>query len=239
MIKLQGLQKSYGNFQAVKGLDLEVPAGELFCFLGPNGAGKTTTIKMITGLARPDKGSIQIAGLDAMAQPVEAKRKMGYIPDTPYLYDRLTVEEFLRFVGELYHVPRRKQKELATAQIATFGLEEKRNALLKDLSHGMRQRVIYAATLMHNPQVLLVDEPFIGLDPYSIRLIKDLLRERTRRGMTVFMTTHILSIAEEIADRIGIIDRGVLVACGTLEEMKARPDFGGRLENLFLQLTLR
>ena len=238
MIHLQGLQKSYGGFQAVKGLDLLVPAGELFCFLGPNGAGKTTTIKMITGLVRPDRGSIHIAGLDALASPVEAKRKMGYIPDTPFLYERLTVVEFMRFVGELYHFPREKLASAVEEQIQVFGLGEKRTALLKELSHGMRQRVIYGATLLHDPAVLLVDEPFIGLDPHSIRLIKDLLRERTRRGMTVFMTTHILAIAEEIADRIGIIDRGALVACGTLDEMRSRPDFGGRLEDMFLQLTM-
>ncbi|MFO1530394.1 MAG: ABC transporter ATP-binding protein, partial [Kiritimatiellia bacterium] len=223
MIELHGLHKTYGGFHAVKGLDLLVPSGELFCFLGPNGAGKTTTIKMMTGLVRPDRGFIRIAGLDALARPVEAKRMMGYIPDTPYLYERLTVVEFMRFVGELYHVPRGRLAAAVEEQIQVFGLSEKRSSLLKELSHGMRQRVIYGATLLHDPAVLLVDEPFIGLDPHSIRLIKDLLRERTRRGMTVFMTTHILAIAEEIASRIGIIDRGVLVACGTLDELKARP----------------
>jgi ABC-2 type transport system ATP-binding protein len=239
MIRLQNLCKRYGDLQAVDHLDLEVPSGELFCFLGPNGAGKTTTIKMMTGLVRPDSGQISLGGVDALQDPVVSRRQLGYIPDMPFLYDRLTPMEFLRFTGDLYHMPRHTVADKAAEMLEIFGMMERAHMLCRDLSHGMRQRVIYAATLMHEPKVLLVDEPFIGLDPHSIRLIKDLLREHTRRGMTVLMTTHILAIAEEIGDRIGIIDRGKMVACGTLEELKETAPESSRLEDLFLSLTLQ
>jgi len=238
MIRLDNLNKRYGNVQAVDKLNLHVPRGELFCFLGPNGAGKTTSIKMMTGLVRPDSGGITLADVDALRHPVEARRKLGYISDMPYLYERLTAMEFLYFTGDLFHMPRDEVREKAPRQLEIFGLLDRAHTLTKDLSHGMRQRVIYAATLLHEPEVLLVDEPFIGLDPHSIRLIKDLLRERTRRGMTVLMTTHILSIAEEIGDRIGIIDQGRLVACGTLAELHAASEKTEPLEDLFLRLTM-
>lgn len=236
MIRLEHLEKQYGNLQAVDDLNLDVPEGELFCFLGPNGAGKTTTIKMMNGLVRPDAGQITLAHIDALRSPVEARRRLGYVPDMPYIYDRLTPMEFLYFVGELYDMPRDEVRRRAPEQLELFGMMEKAHVLNKDLSHGMRQRVIYAATLIHDPKVLLVDEPFIGLDPHSIRLIKDLLRQHTRAGMTVMMTTHILAIAEEIGDRIGIIDKGKLVACGTRNELMR--DASGGLEDLFLELTL-
>jgi ABC-2 type transport system ATP-binding protein len=238
MIRLEHLFKAYGNVEAVHDLCLEVPAGELFCFLGPNGAGKTTSIKMMTGLVRPDRGNVVLAEIDALRHPVEARRHVGYIPDMPFLYDRLTPMEFLRFTGDLYRMPRAGLDEKAARQLEIFGLTARAHTLCRDLSHGMRQRVIYAATLLHEPKVLLVDEPFIGLDPHSIRLIKDLLREHTRRGMTVLMTTHILAIAEEIGDRIGIIDQGRLIACGTLAELHTSTPGSGRLEDLFLSLTL-
>jgi len=239
MIRLNHLHKRYGTLQAVDDLCLDVPEGELFCFLGPNGAGKTTSIKMMTGLVRPDQGEITLAGINAVDDPVASRSQVGYIPDMPFLYDRLTPMEFLLFTGDLYRMPRHEVPEKAEEMLDTFGMLERAHTLCRDLSHGMRQRVIYAATLMHNPKVMLVDEPFIGLDPHSIRLIKDLLREHTRRGMTVLMTTHILAIAEEIGDRIGIIDRGKLVACGTLEELKAATPGSARLEDLFLSLTLQ
>ncbi len=241
MIELDQLNKHYGSLHAVRDLTLHVPGGELFCFLGPNGAGKTSSIKMMTGLVRPDSGSIRLAGIDAVTSPVEARRELGYIPDMPFLYDRLTVHEFLLFTGDLYGMEREHVRSEAERMLELFGLLEKAHTLTKELSHGMRQRVIYAASLLHNPKVLLVDEPFIGLDPHSIRLIKDLLRERTRQGMTVMMTTHILAIAEEIGDRIGIIDRGHLVACGTLDELHEQNEAtgGGRLEDLFLRLTMQ
>lgn len=239
MIELLRLNKRYGSLQAVENLDLTVPSGELFCFLGPNGAGKTTSIKMMTGLVKPDSGEIRLAGVDARWEPVKARGRVGYIPDMPFLYDRLTPMEFLRFTGDLYRMPKDEVRDKAPRMLEIFGMTPRAHTLNRDLSHGMRQRVIYAATLMHEPKVLLVDEPFIGLDPHSIRLIKDLLREHTRRGMTVLMTTHILAIAEEIGDRIGIIDRGRLIACGTLAELHEATPGSGRLEDLFLSLTLR
>jgi ABC-2 type transport system ATP-binding protein len=238
MIRLEHLHKRYGQLQAVDDLTLDIASGELFCFLGPNGAGKTTSIKMMTGLVKPDKGRIELAGVDAGEEPVRARSQLGYIPDMPFLYDRLTPLEFLQFTGELYGMPGDEVKDKAPRMLETFGMLERGNTLNRDLSHGMRQRIIYAASLLHEPKVLLVDEPFIGLDPHSIRLIKDLLREHTRRGMTVLMTTHILAIAEEIGDRIGIMDQGRLVACGTLDELKEASPDSGRLEDLFLTLTL-
>ncbi|MGA0332340.1 MAG: ABC transporter ATP-binding protein [Kiritimatiellia bacterium] len=238
MIQLQHLNKHYGKLHAVNDLCLEVPSGELFCFLGPNGAGKTTSIKMMTGLVKPDSGTIHLAGIDAAKDPVRARSQLGYIPDMPFIYERLTPMEFLLFTGDLYQMPRSEVREKAPRMLEIFGMMDRAHMLNRDLSHGMRQRVIYAATLMHEPRVLLVDEPFIGLDPHSIRLIKDLLREHTCRGMTVLMTTHILAIAEEIGDRIGIIDQGKLVACGTLEELNQATPGMGKLEDLFLQLTL-
>jgi len=238
VIRLENLSKRYGEVQAVDHLNLEVSTGELFCFLGPNGAGKTTSIKMMTGLVKPDSGSITLAGVDALREPVKARSQVGYIPDMPFIYERLTPMEFLWFTGDLFNMPKDEVREKAPRMLEIFGMTPRAHTLNRDLSHGMRQRVIYAATLMHEPKVLLVDEPFIGLDPHSIRLIKDLLREHTRRGMTVLMTTHILAIAEEIADRIGIIHQGHLAACGTLDELKqARPE-KQRLEDLFLELTL-
>jgi ABC-2 type transport system ATP-binding protein len=239
MIRLQHLHKRYGQLQAVDDLTLDIPSGELFCFLGPNGAGKTTSIKMMTGLVKPDKGRIELAGIDAGMEPVKARSQLGYIPDMPFLYDRLTPLEFLQFTGELYGMAADDVREKAPRMLEVFGMMERANTLNRDLSHGMRQRIIYAASLLHEPKVLLVDEPFIGLDPHSIRLIKDLLREHTRNGMTVLMTTHILAIAEEIGDRIGIMNQGKLVACGTLEELKHGSPESGKLEDLFLHLTLR
>ncbi len=236
MIELRQLRKDYGSVEAVRGLDLSVPRGEVFCFLGPNGAGKTTTIKMMTGLIRPTSGTAEIGGFNVQESPTEAKQLMGYIPDMPYLYERLTTEEFFSFTGDLYEVPRDRIAEGLERYFGLFGLMEHRDVLIKELSHGMRQRVIYAATLLHEPAVLFVDEPLVGLDPYTIRLIKDLLVSRARNGMTVFLTTHILALAEDIADRIGIIYEGELLALGTFEEL--RHEHGDRsLESIFLDLT--
>jgi ABC-2 type transport system ATP-binding protein len=236
MIELENLRKHYGSVEAVRGLDLVVPRGEVFCFLGPNGAGKTSTIKMMTGLIRPTSGKATIGGYDVQESPTEAKRLMGYIPDMPYLYERLTTEEFFSFTGDLYEVPSDKIATGLEEYFGMFGLMEHRDVLIKELSHGMRQRVIYAATLLHDPKVLFVDEPLVGLDPYTIRLIKDLLVTRAREGMTVFLTTHILALAEDIADRIGIIFEGKMLALGTLAELKH--EYGDRkLEEIFLDIT--
>jgi len=237
MIKIANLCKSYGDFEALKGLSLEIPAGELFCFLGPNGAGKTTTIKILTGLLRPSSGTATIDSLDIKRDPIRVKQRIGYIPDMPYLYDRLTTTEFFRFTGELYAVPKARVLSELDAAFTQFGLDEHRSALVKDLSHGLRQRLIYATTFLHSPTVMFIDEPFVGLDPYTIRLIKDLLRAHTRNGGTILLTTHILAIAEDIADRIGIIHEGRLVALGTLGELRTKSGGQTSLEDIFLSLT--
>ena len=237
MIRIDRLNRNFGNVHAVRNLTLHVPRGELFCFLGPNGAGKTTTMKILTGLLRPTSGTATIAGRSVATDGVEVKRMIGYIPDMPFLYERLTPVEFLEFTGDLYGLPREFSRRRAQELIDLFDLNEYLSALIKDLSHGLRQRLIYCATLLHDPQVLFIDEPLIGLDPYTIRLIKDLLKTKARGGMTIFLTTHILALAEDIADRIGIILRGELVALGTLQELLARSHGCKTLEDVFLQLT--
>lgn len=234
MIEVQGLTKHYGPVEAVKGIDFKVERGELFCFLGPNGAGKTTTIKMLCGLLKPTRGSIRVKDLDLLRNGSAIRQFTGYIPDTPFLYDLLTVTEFLEFTGDLYGLDRGKLHEAADQYIDLFGLSDNRHGLIKDLSHGMRQRLVYAATFVQRPEVLFVDEPFVGLDPYTIRLIRRLLREKTAEGMTIFLTTHILALAGDLADRIGIISDGRIVACGTLDEISGG---GADLEEVFLKIT--
>jgi ABC-2 type transport system ATP-binding protein len=243
MIKINNLCKKYGSFQALKELNLEIPDGELFCFLGPNGAGKTTTIKILTGLLHATSGTAEIDGLSIKDDPIKVKKRIGYIPDMPYLYDRLTTTEFFNFTGMLYNVSRKEIAAELDAAFDRFGLNEHRSSLVKELSHGLRQRLIYATTFLHKPSVMFIDEPFVGLDPYTIRLIKDLLREHTAAGGTILLTTHILAIAEDIADRIGIIHHGSLSALGTLAELrhKFKGDISGggepSLEDIFLSLT--
>jgi ABC-2 type transport system ATP-binding protein len=239
MIDIQRLCRRFGSVEAVSDLTLHVPKGEIFCFLGPNGAGKTTTLKILTGLLRPSSGAVSIAGLDVRKNPMEVKRRIGYIPDMPFLYDRLTATEFLQFTGDLYNLPRDRVASESERLLSLFDLVDYRASLVKDLSHGMRQRLIYCATFLHEPQVLFIDEPMIGLDPYSIRLIKDLLRAKARAGMTIFLTTHILSLAEDVADRIGVILNGKLVALGALAELLNQHPETQRLEDLFLKLTAK
>jgi ABC-2 type transport system ATP-binding protein len=236
MIEIHNLVRRFGALTAVDDLTLTVPSGELFCFLGPNGAGKTTTIKILTGLLHPTSGSAAVAGFDIQREPLEAKKRIGYIPDMPYLYDRLTTTEYVEFVGDLYRLPKHVLRKELDRLFALLGLDEYRSTLVKDLSHGYRQRLVYASTLIHNPQVLFVDEPLIGLDPRTIRLIKDMLVRKAREGMTIFLTTHILSLAEEVADRIGIISNGQMIALGSLAELRAAHG-NATLEDIFLRLT--
>ncbi len=252
MIKTNKLSKIYGSekqesknnddsgksrkVEAVKNLSLSIPKGELFCFLGPNGAGKTTTIKILTGLLKASSGSVLINGVDPEKDHIASKKIIGYIPDMPYLYERLTATEFFEFTGELYDINKASIDNKLEESFALFGLIEYKNVLVKDLSHGLRQRLIYAATFLHDPEILFIDEPLIGLDPYTIRLIKDLLKEKAKNGMTIFLTTHILALAEDIAHRIGIILRGELVETGTLPELYERHG-ENNLEDIFLSLT--
>ncbi len=236
MIDISSLTKSYSGFRALDALTLHIPDGQLFCFLGPNGAGKTTTIKILTGLVHPDAGTAAIQGMDVQNNATEVKKIIGYIPDTPFLYERLTTSEFFLFYGELYDLPSQQIITERNRLFGIFGLDSHRNALVRNLSHGLRQRLIYATTFLHNPPVLLIDEPFVGLDPYTIKLIKSMLQEHTRKGGTILLTTHILAIAEDIADRIGIIHEGQMVADGTLATLQADHQ-GANLEDIFLQLT--
>lgn len=236
MIDINDLSRDFGQVKAVRNLSLHVPQGELFCFLGPNGAGKTTTIKILTGLLKPTAGSTAICGIDVQENALEAKKLVGYVPDMPFLYDRLTTCEFFEFTGDLYGIDREKVRHSLDELFSLFGLLEQRTSLIKDLSHGMRQRLVYASAFLHDPRVLFIDEPLIGLDPYTIRLIKDLLKEKARSGMTIFLTTHILALAEDVAERIGIILNGELVTLGTLDDLLEKHE-GNNLEDVFLKLT--
>ena len=238
MIDIRNVTKRYGDKVAVRDLTFHVGAGEIFAFLGPNGAGKTTTIKMLVGLLSPDTGGIRIGSHDVLMQPREASRMVGYIPDQPYLYDKLTGREFLEFMAGMYGMTAAESAARIAIQEQTFGLEGFIDNLAESYSHGMKQRLVFAAALVHRPKVLILDEPMVGLDPHSMRQVKDLLRARAQDHVTVFMSTHTLSLAEEIADRIGVIDRGVLRFLGTVDQLKqAGGDEDRSLEGLFLQLT--
>ncbi|HEV7282535.1 MAG TPA: ABC transporter ATP-binding protein [Pirellulaceae bacterium] len=238
MIEFVDVVRSYGNKIAVNGLDLAIPKGQLFSFLGPNGAGKTTTIKMLIGLLRPDRGTVRVDGLEVEKHPRETALRIGYVPDEPYVYEKLTGREFLTFLGEMYGLEKLDVRERIDLQIRRFELSGFVDQMTESYSHGMKQRLVFAAALLHDPKVLVVDEPMVGLDPRSIRKVKDLLRQQADEGVTVFMSTHTLSIAEEISDRIGMIRKGRIVFLGTMEELRtAQAQLGGNLEEIFLQLT--
>ena len=238
MIELSSVVRTYGDKVAVAGLDLVVPRGELFAFLGPNGAGKTTTIKMIVGLLKPTSGTIRVCNYDVVQQPRLASHVMSYVPDEPYLYEKLTGREFLEFIAEMYGLDRGKTKDAMAREIDNFDLSEFVDELTENYSHGMKQRLAFAAALLHEPNVLVLDEPIVGLDPRSMRVVKDLLKAKAAAGMTVFMSTHTLNMAEEIADRIAVVNRGKLRFLGTLTEL--RKQLAGEttsLEDLYLELT--
>lgn len=237
MIRTQDLTKRFGGKTAVNALNIEVHEGEFFCFLGPNGAGKTTTIKMLTGLLKPTSGKALVGGFDIQKDPVGTKRLLGYIPDTPFLYERLTGREFLRFVAGLYQMDETEATRKSEDLLELFEVREVGDQLIEDYSHGMRQKLSFAACFLHDPKVVVVDEPWVGLDPKNIRFVKDFLREKTREGATVFMSTHSLSIIEEVTDRIGIIHNGELMHIGTLHDIKALAKNPGSLEDVFLELT--
>lgn len=236
MIELSALTKRYGRFTAVDRLDLIVPAGELFGFLGPNGAGKTTTMRMIAGILRPTEGTVRIAGADLVADPLRAKRSLGFIPDRPFIYEKLTGMEFLRFAAGLYGAQGKSVDNRAEEFLALFDLEPWRNELVESYSHGMRQKLIIASAFVHEPAVIVVDEPMVGLDPKSSRTLRELFRRYTDDGHTVMMSTHTLEVAESMCDRIGIMQRGLLVACGTMSELRVENE-ANDLENIFLKLT--
>ena len=238
MIRFSSVTRSYGSKVAVNALDLYIPKGQVFAFLGPNGAGKTTSIKMMVGLLQPTKGTVEIADYDVVQNPRLAKSRIGYVPDQPELYDKLSGREFLRFVADLHGMPDKDATTAIEEQSQIFEISEFYDNLTEDYSHGMKQRVAFAAAMIHNPDVVILDEPMVGLDPKSMRLVKDLLRRRAEQGTTVFMSTHTLAIAEEIADRIGVINHGELLFLGTFEELQSKlANEEGNLEELYLALT--
>src|SRR5438093_5064200 len=213
MIELIDVTKRYGTKLAVDRLTLRIAAGELFAFLGPNGAGKTTTIKLLCGLLFPTEGTVRVGGFDLHTQGDQARQLLSYVPDQPYLYEKLTGREFLQFIADMYRMPREHGRRRMDEVIALFSLDEFVDDLTERYSHGMRQRTVFAAALLHEPKVLIVDEPTVGLDPRSIRLLKDLLRQQADQGTTVFLSTHSLDVAEKLADRIGIVEHGRLICC--------------------------
>ena len=237
MIELQNLVKHFGDVRAVDGITLTVPKGQFFAVLGPNAAGKTTTIKMVVGLIRPTAGGARVAGFDVQTQPLEARARLAYVPDFPFLYDKLTPWEFLRFTGQLFRMTDPEIARAADELVPRFSLESWLNKPIEGLSHGTRQRVAIASALLHSPEVFVIDEPMVGLDPHHARVVKDVLKERSQRGMTVFLSTHQIGVAEEMADRIGIIHQGKLVAVGSAADLRRQAGTDGALENAFLALT--
>lgn len=237
MIELSNLVKRFGELTAVNGVTLQVARGEFFAILGPNAAGKTTTIKILTGLIRPTSGRASVAGYDVQDQALDARKRMAYVPDFPFLYDKLTPAEFLRFTGELFQMTESEIEGESRELVARFDLRDYLNKQIEGLSHGTKQRVAIVSALMHRPEVFILDEPMVGLDPHHARVLKDVLKERSLAGTTVFISTHQLGVAEEMADRIGIMHRGKLIAVGTREELRRQSGVDGALEQVYLSLT--
>jgi len=245
MIKLENLTKKFGDLTAVDNISLEVRPGEIFGFLGPNGAGKTTTVKILSGLIYPTSGKASVAGYDIVANPIEAKRNLALVPDEPYVYPKLTGYEFLYFIGDLYGIPANVQKKKIPELLEMFELTKWKSELLESYSHGMRQKVVIASVLLREPKVVLMDEPMVGLDPKSARMVKGIMLDMAKKGVTIFMCTHILEIAEKLCDRIGIMYEGKIIELGTMEQLRKKSgspltDADGRkinLEDIFLTLT--
>lgn len=238
MIQIRNLTKSYGEYLAVNNLTLDVNSGEIFGFLGVNGAGKTTTLRMLTGVLKPTSGHINIAGFDMAKNPTAAKKLIGYVPDRPYLYNRLTAAEYLRFVADLHDVPEEAISERTEILLKQYALINWRDQLIENFSHGMKQRLAICAALMHQPKILVVDEPMVGLDPHGAKLLKQYFQSYADAGMAILLSTHSLNVAEELADRLAIINRGEVIATGSLDQIRELT--GGQaknLEEIFLQLT--
>jgi ABC-2 type transport system ATP-binding protein len=237
MIKTEGLMKKFQSVLAVDRLDLDIPPGEIFGFLGPNGAGKTTTVKLMTGLLRPTAGRAWVGGIDVQSEPRKAKKIMGLVPDQPYVYPHLTGNEFLRFIGDLYEVDISTQKKKIPELLEMFELGDRGSELVETFSHGMRQKLVLAGVLLHQPKVLFLDEPMVGLDPKSARLVKEVFQRLAQTGVTLFMCTHVLEIAERLCHRVGIVQQGRMTYVGTVEELRAQAAQSGTLEDVFLALT--
>jgi ABC-2 type transport system ATP-binding protein len=238
ILRLEGLVKRYGKFTAVDGIDLSIRPGQIFGFLGPNGAGKTTTIRMVAGILKPTAGRIVVAGNDVEEAPLKAKTHVGYIPDRPYLYEKLSGGEFLRFVAGLWGKNGDATEARADRLLELFQLTQWKDELIESYSHGMRQKLLISSALIHQPDLIVVDEPMVGLDPRSARLLKDLLREFVDRGGAVLLSTHTLEVAEALCDEIAIVQGGKIIARGTMEELRSQSDAGeAHLEEIFLKVT--
>lgn len=238
MIEVAELAKSYGAFQAVRGISFSIRPGEIFGFLGMNGAGKTTTLRMLAGILLPDNGAIRVFGEDMLSDPLKVKSMTGYIPDRPHLYSKLTGREFLRFVGDLYSVSQKLAEERAQELLQQYALTEWGDELIESYSHGMKQRLATCAALIHHPKFLIIDEPMVGLDPHGALLLKTALRRYASSGACIILSTHSLNVAEELSDRVAIIQHGEILTMGTVSEIRERSGRGDKnLEALFLELT--
>ena len=238
MIEISDLTMDYGAMRALDGLSLHIPQGEFFAFLGPNGAGKTTAIKLLTGLMTPVRGTVRIYGHDMHSDPLRAKSVLGYVPDVAVFYEKLTPVEFVEFIADIFQMDEKRARARGAELFTKFGLDSCAGDRIENLSHGTRQRLAIASALLHEPKVFVIDEPMVGLDPIHARIVKKELKERSRAGMTVLMSTHLLNIAEEVADRIGILHRGKLIALGTMAELRRTHESEGkRLEEMFLDMV--
>jgi len=239
VIEIQNVSKSYnkGEIKAVNNLDLQVKPGEIFGFLGPNGAGKTTTIKMVVGLLTPDKGRVMVNGLDNRKESLKCKRMISYVPENPVIYERLTGLEYLNFMGDVYGVSKEQRSSVIARWLDIFGLGSAIKDPIKSYSHGMRQKIVLLGALLPSCDVFILDEPMVGLDPKSAHSLKEIMRQHCDQGKTLFFSTHVMEVAEKLCDRIGIISKGEMIACGTLEDLKQKTGESQSLENMFLELT--
>jgi ABC-2 type transport system ATP-binding protein len=237
VVEIRQVTKKFGLTRAVDNMTLTIPAGEFFSLLGPNGAGKTTTLKLVTGLLKPTSGSILVGGFDMAEKNIDAKRLISFIPDIPYVYDRLTGREFLYFIGELYNLDRAHYRKGTEELLSRFFMTDYGDQLMESYSHGMKQKIVICAALLPGPRLIIIDEPMVGLDPKSIRLVKDLLRNQADSGTTILMSTHTLSLAEEISDRIGIIHKGRLISTGSVDDIMKESRESENLEDVFLRIT--
>ncbi|MHB1457956.1 MAG: ABC transporter ATP-binding protein [Armatimonadota bacterium] len=235
MIQISDAVKKYGDKLAVDNLNIEVKDGEIFGFIGPNGAGKTTTIKLIAGMLKPDHGTILVNGIDVQKDPIEAKMNMAYVPDNPDLYERLTGIQFINFIADAYKVPLEERKKRTSELATAFEMQDSLGDLIESYSHGMRQKTVLISALVHAPKVWVLDEPLVGLDPIAAFTLKNMMRDHADKGNTVFFSTHILEVAEKLCDRVGIIVKGKLLTCGTLDQL--RTEQGETLESIFMELV--
>jgi len=238
MIEITDLTMDYGAMRALDGLTLSIPQGEFFAFLGPNGAGKTTAIKLLTGLMTPVRGTVHICGHDMHTDPLKAKSLLGYVPDVAVFYEKLTAVEFMEFIADIFQMDEKRARVMGAELFRKFALDSVARERIENLSHGTRQRLAIASALLHEPKVFVIDEPMVGLDPIHARIVKQELKDRSRAGMTVLMSTHLLNIAEEVADRIGILHKGKLIALGTMAQLRRTHESDGkRLEEIFLDMV--